>query len=74
VSADKLGTSARPDGSTQVTYAGHPLYYFSGDSAAGDAKGQGLNGVWFIATADGMLPTGSGGPSPTPSSGGYGYN
>jgi predicted lipoprotein with Yx(FWY)xxD motif len=44
-----LGTVTRPDGSEQVTYDGWPLYYFAGDAAEGDAAGEGLNGVWFIA-------------------------
>ena len=43
-----LGTTTRTDGSKQVTYGGHPLYYFAGDSAAGQTKGQGLGGVWFL--------------------------
>jgi predicted lipoprotein with Yx(FWY)xxD motif len=38
-----LGTSKRTDGTTQVTYNGHPLYYFSGDRKAGDTNGQGVN-------------------------------
>jgi len=45
-----IGTSARTDGTTQVTYNGAPLYYFSGDSAAGDATGDGVGEVWHIAT------------------------
>lgn len=44
-----LGTVTRPDGEEQVTYNGFPLYYFSGDLAAGDSTGDGLNGVWFVA-------------------------
>jgi predicted lipoprotein with Yx(FWY)xxD motif len=44
-----LGTVTRPDGIEQVTYNGFPLYYFVGDAAEGDATGEGLNGVWFIA-------------------------
>lgn len=47
VTAD-LGTTTRTDGSKQVTYGGHPLYYFAGDTAAGQTKGQGLGGVWFL--------------------------
>jgi len=43
----------RQDGGTQVVYAGHPLYYFSGDSAAGDTNGEGLNGKWYLLGADG---------------------
>ena len=45
-----FGTTARTDGTTQVTYNGAPLYYFGADTKAGDTKGQGLNGVWFLAT------------------------
>lgn len=37
---------------TQVTYQGHPLYRFSSDSAAGQAKGNGVAGIWFAATPD----------------------
>ena len=44
------------DGNAQVTYDGRPLYYFVGDTAAGTTAGEGLNGVWFVAAADGTLP------------------
>jgi len=43
-----LGVTTRTDGTKQVTYGGHPLYYFAGDSAAGQTKGQGLENVWFL--------------------------
>src|SRR5439155_1095031 len=59
VTAAWLATTKRPDGATQVTYNGHPLYYFASDKAAGDAHGQGIGGVWFIATANGKLPSAS---------------
>jgi predicted lipoprotein with Yx(FWY)xxD motif len=49
-----LGTSPRTDGTQQVTYKGHPLYYFKGDKAAGDTSGQGKEGTWFLVS-----PTGS---------------
>jgi predicted lipoprotein with Yx(FWY)xxD motif len=39
----------RADGSMQVTYNNMPLYYFSGDKAAGDTNGQGVGGVWQVA-------------------------
>lgn len=43
-----LGTTTRTDGTKQVTYGGHPLYYFAGDATAGQTKGQGIGGVWFL--------------------------
>ncbi len=45
----KLTTFARADGTKQVAYNGKPLYYFSGDSAAGDTNGQGVKSVWYVA-------------------------
>lgn len=49
-----FGTITRPDdGSAQVTFNGMPLYYFAGDAAAGDVKGQGLAGKWYVIGADG---------------------
>ena len=52
-----LGTIARPGGGKQVTYDGHALYYFAGDSAAGQTSGQGSDSFgakwWLVA------PTGS---------------
>jgi predicted lipoprotein with Yx(FWY)xxD motif len=56
---------------TQVTYNGHLLYTYSGDSKPGDTNGEGFGGIWFVAMPD--LPTqGSGGggtPTPTMVSG-----
>ena len=46
----QLGSFSRPDGSTQVMYKGMPLYTFVGDTAAGQANGQGLLNLWFAAT------------------------
>jgi predicted lipoprotein with Yx(FWY)xxD motif len=60
-----FATITRSDGIVQVTYNHMPLYYFSGDSAAGDTKGQGKNGVWFVAPASGSVPSGA--PSTAPS-------
>lgn len=48
-----LGTAERTDGTTQVTYNDLTLYTFSGDEAAGDTNGQGLNDVWWVVSADG---------------------
>ena len=51
-----LGTVKRADGSTQVTYAGHPLYYYSGDAGPGTALGQGMSAFgaeWYVLNAKG---------------------
>ncbi len=48
-----LASAERTDGTTQVTYNDLPLYYFSGDEAAGDVNGQGLNDVWWVMSAEG---------------------
>ena len=56
LAADQLGTTSRPDGRQQVTYHGHPLYYFTGDSQPGSTAGQALNdngGPWYVVHADG---------------------
>jgi predicted lipoprotein with Yx(FWY)xxD motif len=53
VDASLLGTSARDDGTMQVTYNGHPLYHFSGDQAPGDTNGQGVGGIWFVVSPAG---------------------
>jgi predicted lipoprotein with Yx(FWY)xxD motif len=44
-----FGTTTRDDGSKQVTHNGQPLYYHASDQEAGDATGQEVGGVWFIA-------------------------
>ena len=43
-----LGVISRKDGTSQVTYNGIPLYYFTPDEKAGDTKGQAVGGVWWI--------------------------
>lgn len=58
-----FGTISRDDGTTQVTYKDAPLYYFAGDGAAGEVNGQGLNGVWFVASPDGGPNSGTNSPS-----------
>jgi predicted lipoprotein with Yx(FWY)xxD motif len=50
-----LGTITLPDGTSQVTYNGWPLYYFHEDTAAGDANGQGVGGVWFLVSPTGEM-------------------
>jgi predicted lipoprotein with Yx(FWY)xxD motif len=48
----QLGTLSRPDGTTQVSFGGHPLYYWQGDTKAGDVTGNGIEG-FSVATAGG---------------------
>jgi predicted lipoprotein with Yx(FWY)xxD motif len=57
VKASLLSTIKRTDGSTQVTYNKHPLYFYSGDSQAGQQNGQGLNAfgaVWNVVAPAGV--------------------
>ena len=66
-----FGTIKRSDGSTQATFDGHPLYTFVGDTAPGQAKGNGLyaaGGLWHEITTSGTAapastssPAGGGG-------------
>ena len=73
-----LGVITRPDGTMQATYDGHPLYTYVGDSAPGQAKGNGLNisgGLWYEMTVSGAKPatSTSSGTSTSGGGGGYGY-
>jgi predicted lipoprotein with Yx(FWY)xxD motif len=54
--AADLGTTTRSDGTKQVTYKGHPLYYYVSDSQAGETTGQGVNGfgaLWYVLSPSG---------------------
>jgi predicted lipoprotein with Yx(FWY)xxD motif len=69
-----LGTISRSDGTTQVTYNGEPLYWYSLDTTASDALGQGVGGVWFAVKAPVSGSTTHSTSTPTTTkSGGYGY-
>ena len=51
-----LGTTKRADGSSEVTYGGHPLYYFAGDSGPGQTNGQGsasFGSPWWVVSPAG---------------------
>jgi predicted lipoprotein with Yx(FWY)xxD motif len=55
-SAADLGTITRSDGTRQVTYKGHPLYYFVKDKDDGDAYGQGVKAFgasWYVLSPSG---------------------
>jgi predicted lipoprotein with Yx(FWY)xxD motif len=73
VTASLLATIKRGDGSAQVTYNKHPLYYFSGDSGAGQQHGQGVNAFgakWFVVGPAGGAVSG-GATATTANGGGY---
>ncbi|GAA1503377.1 hypothetical protein GCM10009677_39070 [Sphaerisporangium rubeum] len=56
VKEDLLGTVTRADGTKQISYDKHPLYYYSGDTAEGNTKGQGreeFGGMWNVVGPDG---------------------
>lgn len=76
-----LGTITRSGGTKQVTYKGHPLYYYAADSGAGQTTGQGINGFgakWWLVSPSGAAITkaasgsSSSGGSSTSSGGGWG--
>jgi predicted lipoprotein with Yx(FWY)xxD motif len=81
--SSQLGTTKRKDGTIQVTYAGHPLYTFAGDSEPGEANGNGstaFGGKWSAMSESGEAVSSAGGGSAAApeessesSSGGYGY-
>src|SRR5258708_5902310 len=59
--AGKLSVQMDANGS-QIEYNGHPLYTFSGDTAPGQTNGEGLFGMWFVATSNlaGQVPGSTG--------------
>ncbi|KWV32403.1 hypothetical protein AB0M91_12925 [Micromonospora rifamycinica] len=64
VSDDKVGTVTRQDGTRQITIGGWPVYRYIGDKKAGQWKGQGVGGTWFVVDPNGKknltcLPTGT---------------
>jgi len=62
-----LGTTRRRDGRLQVTYHGHPLYRFSGDSGAGQTSGEGLTdfgGGWWAVSPAGKKIVSAATPNP----------
>jgi predicted lipoprotein with Yx(FWY)xxD motif len=57
VKASLLGTTKRADGTQEITYAGHPLYTFAGDTAPGQTTGQGsgaFGAPWWVVTPAGQ--------------------
>lgn len=64
----KLGTVERPEGRTQVTYKGRPLYRFGGDTKAGQANGEGIKdvGTWHAASPPRIAAEPTPQPQPQP--------
>jgi predicted lipoprotein with Yx(FWY)xxD motif len=61
--ASLLGTTKRSDGTLEVTYDGHPLYYFAGDAKAGQTSGQGSDAFgadWWVVAPNGKAITQAG--------------
>ena len=57
VEASRIGTIQRRDGSAQVTYGGHALYYYHDDTGAGQTQGQDLTdqwGEWYLVQPNGQ--------------------
>jgi predicted lipoprotein with Yx(FWY)xxD motif len=65
VDASKFGTTARKDGTTQVTYNGWPLYYFAKDKKSGDVTGQNVGKVWFVISPTGDMVESPAAAAPT---------
>ena len=77
--AGRIATVTQAGGAAQVTYKGHPLYYYVGDRSPGQTSGQGLNqfgALWYVLGPGGNAVT-SAPTSPAPASGAgsssYGY-
>ena len=77
VQGPSVATSVRADGTRQVTYHGHPLYYFAGDKAPGEAKGQGIHnfgGGWYVVAPSGdKIDPDDPAPAVVGSDAGHGY-
>ncbi len=71
-----LSTVKRPDGTTQVTYEGAPLYTFTQDQQAGDTKGQGFKdvGTWSAVTVGSSPAPATSTTQSEPSEGGGAYH
>ena len=76
LNASLLGTTMRSDGKTQVTYDGHPLYTYAGDSGPGMTNGQGVStygALWWVVAPNGKVIKTAAQQTSTSGGGGYGY-
>ena len=53
VDSTLISTTLRTDGTSQVTYNGHPVYHFAQDQAPGDVQGQAVGNVWWVVSPEG---------------------
>lgn len=61
-----VATITRPDGTTQLTLGGWPLYRYAKDTAPGEVNGQAVGKTWYAATPEGKKAAGAA-PAPAPS-------
>jgi predicted lipoprotein with Yx(FWY)xxD motif len=76
INAALVGTATRPEGTTQLTYNGHPLYLFAQDQKAGETNGQGVSAfgaAWFALNSAGNQVSAQPSSSSTGGGGGRGY-
>jgi predicted lipoprotein with Yx(FWY)xxD motif len=76
INASLVGTATRPEGTTQLTYNGHPLYLFVKDMKAGETNGQGVSAfgaAWFALNAAGNQVSAQPSSSSTSGGGRLGY-
>jgi predicted lipoprotein with Yx(FWY)xxD motif len=76
INASLVGTATRPEGTTQVTFNGHPLYLFAHDQKAGETNGQGVSAfgaAWFALNSAGNQISAQPSSSSSGGGGGLGY-
>jgi predicted lipoprotein with Yx(FWY)xxD motif len=76
INASLVGTATRPEGATQLTYNGHPLYTFAQDQKAGETNGQGVSAFgasWFALNSAGNQVSAQPSTSSSSRGGGLGY-
>jgi hypothetical protein len=76
IDASLVHTATRPEGTTQLTYNGHPLYLFAQDQKAGETNGQGVSAfgaAWFALSSAGDQVSAKPSSSNTGGGGGLSY-
>jgi hypothetical protein len=63
----------RDDGAKQLTYNGQPLYRYAGDKSPGQTNGDGIGGVWFVASVTAQATSAASPASTSSADGGSGY-